>query len=117
MDLLRRSHRLTRLVLVWFMLALGAAMASPLVKPDGLQWVCSGTVVKLVVGDGDAEGDRSAASGLDCPLCSSPTALPPSDPRTLPDDSGAQTTAQPPAARLGPNGTAPPPARGPPAIS
>jgi len=44
---LRNAHRLTRFVLVWFALFVGAAVASPLVKPEAVQLVCA----------------------LDCPAC------------------------------------------------
>lgn len=116
MQSLRDARRLTRLVLVWFALALGAAVASPLVKPEGLQLVCSGTAVKLVAGSGDGD-DRAAPLGLDCPLCGGgavPLPAAPDLPLVLTDTTRPQAPA--------PHGhmahcQPPLPARGPPALS
>ena len=69
---LRNAHRLTRFVLVWFALFVGAAVASPLVKPEAVQLVCSAMGgVKLVQADAaGAEVDGVVAhSALDCPAC------------------------------------------------
>jgi hypothetical protein len=41
LQTLRNAHLLTRLVLVWFALFVGAAVASPLVKPEAVHLVCS----------------------------------------------------------------------------
>ncbi|TSE18496.1 hypothetical protein Talka_02139 [Tepidimonas alkaliphilus] len=68
MQSLRNTRRLARLVLVWFALTLGAAVVSPLVKPEGLHLVCSGSAVKLVAGSSD-DDDVPIPSKLDCPLC------------------------------------------------
>ena len=38
---LRNAPHLTRLVLVWFALFVGVAVASPLVNPEGVQLVCT----------------------------------------------------------------------------
>ena len=38
---LRRSHTLARLVLVWFVLAMGVAIAAPAVQPLDLGGICS----------------------------------------------------------------------------
>jgi hypothetical protein len=73
---LRNAHRLTRFVLVWFALFVGAAVASPMVKPEAVQLVCSALGgVKLV--QSDAAGDEGAGAAwhtalhtaLDCPAC------------------------------------------------
>ena len=69
---LRNARRLTRFVLVWFALFVGAAVASPLVKPDAVQLVCSAICgVKLVPVDAaGADVDAAVAhSALDCPAC------------------------------------------------
>ena len=58
---------LARLVLAGFLLSLGVAVASPVVKPRTLEMVCSGGSYKLVASDEAATG--SSPSGLDCPLC------------------------------------------------
>lgn len=69
MQTLRRARLLARLVLVWFVLALGAAVASPLVKSQPMELVCSSVgSVKLVQLDG-ADGDAARPQALDCPLC------------------------------------------------
>ena len=69
---LRNAHRLTRFVLVWFALFVGAAVASPLVKTEAVQLVCSAIGgVKLV--HPDAAGDDVSLAALhialDCPAC------------------------------------------------
>ena len=78
MQTLRNAQTLTRLVLVWFALFIGASVASPLVKPQTSQMVCSaGGVVQWLALDAD-EGDAPMAKGMDCPLCALVTApLPP----------------------------------------
>lgn len=119
---LRSAHRITRLVLVWFVLSLGAAIASPLVNPQATELICTGTgVMKVLVinADGtiDDGGTEVASRMLDCPLCASVSAPPPA----------ARATAEPaqplgyvlqsiPAAHIAALTAAPPPGRGPPAF-
>jgi len=70
MQILRNAHLLARLVLVWFALSMGVAIASPLVQPKGMQLVCStaGTItVQFEQGDGGGFGPLK--STLDCPIC------------------------------------------------
>lgn len=75
MQTLRRAHHLARFVLVWFALSIGVAIASPLVKPQALELVCSGAgAIKLVKTDGDA---KVSGHTLDCPLCAAVGAPPP----------------------------------------
>ncbi|MDA7417384.1 DUF2946 domain-containing protein [Xenophilus arseniciresistens] len=78
MQLLRAWTLLARLVLAGFVLSLGVAAASPLVKPQALQLVCStgSSGAKLVLLD-DEPGKASTAAhhALDCPACVA-TALP-----------------------------------------
>ena len=69
---LRNAHRLTRFMLVWFALFVGAAVASPLVKPETVHLVCSaiGGVKLVQVDAAGADVDALAAhSALDCPAC------------------------------------------------
>jgi hypothetical protein len=69
---LRNAHRLTRFVLVWFALFVGAAVASPLVKPEAVHLVCSAIGgVKLVQVDAAGADVDSAVehTALDCPAC------------------------------------------------
>jgi len=75
MQWLRSTRSLTHLALVWFVLAFGAAVASPLIKPDALTLVCSANGgMKLLAsstdGDDQATGQASQSGhALDCPLC------------------------------------------------
>jgi hypothetical protein len=70
MQTLRNAHLLTRLVLVWFALFIGASVASPLVKPQSVEVVCSAMgSMKLVVGDDGAGDAVKLSGGMDCPLC------------------------------------------------
>ncbi len=50
MQALRTSSMLARLILAWFMLTVGAAIASPIVHPQAMELVCStgGGGAKLV---------------------------------------------------------------------
>ncbi len=116
MQQLRDSKPFIRLVLVWLMFALGVAVAAPLVNPDGLQLVCSGTSVKLVTSGGDGE-ESASGHGLDCPLCGCGGApLPPTAAVLVAPATGA--LPQPPASRSCSTHCQPPlPARGPPALS
>ena len=123
LQTLRNARRITRLVLVWFVLSLGAAIASPLVNPQATELICSGTgVMKLLVKNADGTiddgGTEVASRMLDCPLCASVSAPPPAR-------SVAAEPAQPlgyvlqtiPAAQIAARTAAPPPGRGPPAFS
>jgi hypothetical protein len=114
MQALRNARRIARLVLAWFALSLGVAIASPLVKPAGIEVICSGggAIKLLVKGDG---GTAPATHTLDCPLCAS-IAAPPPVPRiefaSLPVLGHAVQAI--PAARIAALTAAPLPARGPP---
>jgi hypothetical protein len=69
---LRNAKFLTRLVLVWFVLFMGVAVASPLVKPEAAHLVCSAIGgVKLVQVDAsgaDVDGTVTQTA-LTCPAC------------------------------------------------
>lgn len=118
MHCLRRSRHLARLVLAWLVLAMGVAVASPLVRPAAVALVCTTAGVALVSTDG---GQALPVPGhaLDCPLCLHLLAPPP------PDAVGVLPTAAPRQALVPmradgvlANAAAPPlPARGPPAFS
>jgi hypothetical protein len=75
LQTLRHANRLARLVLVWFVLSVGVAIASPWVHPQSMDMVCSsaGTMKLLVSGD---DNTPAKAPSLDCPLCAS-IGLPP----------------------------------------
>jgi len=116
MQTLRHARQLTRFVLVWIALALGAAMATPLVSPKSMDMVCtSGGIMKLVVSeDGDA---IQPGNTMDCPLCQS-LAFPPASVTAQADKPSPLSHAlRPIAAAHIASATAPPlPSRGPPAL-
>ena len=118
MQVFRNAKRIARFMLVWFVLSIGVAIASPMVKPQGLQSVCSGaTAMKLVLADDDGQAP-SFTRTLDCPLCASIGAPPPLQILDF-------SAAPPSRFKLPATGSdtvffalaAPPPARGPPANS
>jgi len=77
LQTLREARFITRLVLVWFALFIGASVASPLVKPQASQMVCSAMGgMKMVMGD-DTGDSPTFSSGMDCPLCAHVSAPPP----------------------------------------
>lgn len=118
MSTLRRAHFLVRLVLAWFVLSLGAAIASPIVNPQGMELICSATGgAKLLVKSDDGSGPAGPHS-LDCPLCLIGSALPPPD--TAPSRLESFAAQSVPAGRDAPialHSAAPPPSRGPPSIA
>lgn len=77
MQHLRNAKLIARFVLVWFALSIGVAIASPLVKPQGMQLICSGAGAMKVVVTGDDGKAPLASHTLDCPLCASISAPPP----------------------------------------
>lgn len=119
MNALRNAYRFARFVLVWFALSIGVAIASPLVKPQTLELICSGAgVMKLLVHT--EEGSQDVAGFmLDCPLCLSPGAPPPPNAHAIvnPVQPLAYLLQSIPSARIAALTAAPLPARGPPAFS
>lgn len=77
MQTLRNVRLIARLVLVWFALTLGAAIAAPLVAPKATLLVCSGASVKVVVQGADGDVTELGHATLDCPLCAVMNAPPP----------------------------------------
>lgn len=70
LQTLRSARWITRLVLVWFALFLGAAVASPLLNSGSTQMVCSAMGgMKLVNVDADPDSPPTASLGMECPLC------------------------------------------------
>ncbi len=116
---LRQASHITRFMLVWFVLSLGAAIASPVINPQPLELICaSNGVMKVLVKNADGSSTEESRRMLDCPVCGTMAAPPPI----------AQSFAEPaqplgralqtiPAAHLAALTAAPPPARGPPAFS
>lgn len=116
MQPLRQARFLARLVLVWFALALGVAIASPVVKPTALQLVCTGTGMQVVLAGDDDGGEPMARHTLDCPLCAA--VAPPPPVVTVPLVQPLGHVVRPiPAARHAARIATPPPARGPPVLS
>jgi hypothetical protein len=114
MQRLRHAIQLTRLVLVWFALSVGVAIASPIVNPQGMDCTSTGSMKLVVQGD-----DVAAASShtLDCPLCASISAPPPALNTALTQPSPLAHVMQPLAAAHIAALTAPPlPSRGPPEL-
>ena len=118
MQTLRHAQQLARLVLVWFMCALGVAVASPMVHPQAMELVCSsGGAVKLLVKTDNGVQEMGAHS-LDCPLCLVGGA-PPQQAAPMPAapvQPLAYVLRSIPAARLAARTAAPLPARGPPTL-
>lgn len=115
MQALRHASFLARLVLAWFALAVGVAMAAPLVAPQGIELVCSAGGAMKVVLKGHEGAKPDSAAALDCPLCAGLDAVPTLAPCVA-------EFAQPlgyvlrsiPAAHIAALTAAPLPARGPP---
>jgi len=77
LQALRQARTLAHMVLVWFVLAVGVAVAAPLVQPQSATLVCTASgAVKLVAG-GDEGGAAPAHHTLDCVLCLALGAPPP----------------------------------------
>jgi hypothetical protein len=117
MQRLRQAALLARLVLAWFALSLGVAVAAPLVKPQSIELVCTGAgAIKLLVKSPDG-GTTTAGATLDCPLCASLDAPPPlaGRPPAPPERPVRVVHSAVGAPLIAAVGAAPPPARGPPA--
>lgn len=120
--LLRHSRFLAligRVVLAWFVLSLGVAVASPVVKPQAMELVCSAAGAVKVIVQTDDGAQEMGASHVDCPLCTL-TGAPPPLPMVASFDLPlplARAVQSIPAARLAAATAAPLPARGPPAFS
>lgn len=119
MQILRNAHLIARFVLVWFALSVGVAVASPLVKPQAMELICSSAGVMKVLFTTDDGGRDAASPALDCPLCAATSAPPP--PLARLSAGPAQPLAYRPqgitVAPLAALMAAPLPARGPPALS
>ncbi|MBI2771731.1 MAG: DUF2946 family protein [Burkholderiales bacterium] len=114
MQSLRHARLLARLVLVWFALSIGVAIASPMVNPKAVELICSGGAMKLLV-KGDDGSAQPAGHSLDCPLCATMSAPPPAAAAQAPLPSGlSHTLLTIPQARIAALTAAPPPGRGPP---
>jgi hypothetical protein len=117
MQFLRNAHFLARLVLVWFALSLGVAVASPLVNPQASELICSSAgVMKLIVKTDDGAKEVSAPM-LDCPLCATAGAPPSLQAKFEPLLPLGHVLRSIPSAVIAALTAAPLPARGPPFFS
>ena len=118
LQTLRSLRWLARCVLAWWVLSIGAAVASPWVRPQSLELICSGSgAIQLVVkaDDGAQEWQRHT---LDCPLCTHGSAPPPMPRAHVPVVQPLAHALRPlAAAPVTARTAAPPPPRGPPALS
>ena len=72
MDAIRTHRLLARIVLAWFVLFIGASVASPLIKPSAAQLICSASGAMKLVSAGGGDGNDTSSTGvatMDCPLC------------------------------------------------
>ncbi|MBY0411588.1 MAG: DUF2946 domain-containing protein, partial [Burkholderiaceae bacterium] len=77
LQTLRSLHWLARCVLAWFVLSIGVAVASPLVNPQAMELICSGSgAIKVLIKTDDGAQEVTTHT-LDCPLCAHPSAPPP----------------------------------------
>ena len=119
MQTLRKLTFLGRLVLAWVVLSLGVAVASPIVKPQNVLLVCTGSgAMKVLVTADDGSTTEVGSASMDCPLCASFSAPPPpvAAPTVEPAQSLAYALQSIPAAHIAARTAAPLPARGPPKL-
>lgn len=112
------THRiLARLVLVWFALFIGVAIASPILNPTETQMICSSAGGMKMVASGEEGADVKLTANMDCPLCA-PVHIPLHSCNTSFEPSSALAhSLHPVAAALIATLTAPPlPSRGPPVV-
>lgn len=118
MHCLRQARLLARLVLAWFALTLAVAFASPAVRPQVLQMVCTGPGgMKLVAVQDGVAVQADASHTLDCSLCTPVAPPPPAVAAAAPAQPLAHAAQPVPAARHAARLAAPPPARGPPPLA
>ncbi|GDY36778.1 hypothetical protein ACINB_26700 [Acidovorax sp. NB1] len=118
LQTLRSLRWLARLVLAWFVVSMGVAVASPLVNPQAMELICSGSgAIKLLVKTDDGAQEMQSHT-LDCPLCAQVGAPPPASHAQLPAAHPLAHALRPiPAAHIAARTAAPLPPRGPPAFS
>lgn len=78
MSSLRLTRLFARWVLACFVFSLGVAVASPLIKTQAMQLVCTGAGTMTLVTTTDDGSVATDSSTLDCPLCANLSAPPPS---------------------------------------
>jgi hypothetical protein len=118
MQTIRRLRWLARCVLAWFVMSLAVAVAAPVVSPQSMELVCTGSgAIKLLVQTDDGAQELSSHT-LDCPLCVHVGAPPPAMQARLPQPHPlAHALLSIPAAHIASRTAAPLPPRGPPLFS
>lgn len=117
MHTLRTSLSLARLVMAWFMLTFGVAVAAPAMAPHTLVMLCSHAGEKAVIVDADGKLVTSASATMDCPQCLPVTAPPPAFSLSIPAPASTCAITQPSVQVHVPRAAgAPLPARGPPLV-
>ncbi|WP_287877242.1 MULTISPECIES: DUF2946 family protein [Acidovorax] len=118
LQTLRRARWFARMVLAWFVMSIGVAAASPLVNPQAMELICSGSgAIKVLVKTDDGAKELSGHT-LDCPLCAHVGAPPPASQAPLPVVHPlAHALRSIPAAHIAARTAAPLPPRGPPSFS
>jgi len=117
MQTLRHAQLLARFVLVWFALSIGVAIASPIVKPQAMELICSGSGVMKLLIKNDQGSEVVSLHTLDCSLCATGYAPPPIVQWNVePMQPLGHVLQSIPAARIAALTAAPPPGRGPPAF-
>lgn len=118
LNVLRSFRSLARLVLAWFVLSIGVAVASPAVSPQSMELICSGSgAIKLLVQTDDGAKEVPGHT-LDCPLCHHVGAPPPPAQTELAQHHPLAHALRPiPAAHIAARTAAPLPPRGPPALA
>lgn len=118
LQTIRSLRWLARLVLAWFVVSIGVAVASPMVNPQPMELICSGSgAIKLLVKTDDGATEVPSHT-LDCPLCAQVSAPPPASQGQVPVVHPLAHALRPiPAAHIAARTAAPLPPRGPPALS
>ena len=121
MQTLRHFTLIARLVLAWFVLSLGVAVASPLLKPLETLMVCTGSgAMTMLVSPDDGSPSEGASSAMDCPMCVLLGAAPPPPVVRVavePHQPLSYALQGIPSAHIAARTAAPLPARGPPRTS
>jgi hypothetical protein len=112
---LRNITWLAKLVLLWFALMLGVAVASPLVNPQNELVICTTMGMVKVVLNADGSVSTSPSAEAHCPLCLGGGAPPSFVSLTFKSAQPLGNLLQSiPAAHIAALTAAPPPSRGPP---
>lgn len=84
MTLFHPLKRLRSVIAAWVWLAMGVAMASPLVQPRSLELICSGAGAYFLLTQTSDSGPGPSSMDLDCSLCLMSAAPPPPSVEALP---------------------------------